>query len=259
MCLTFAGRLQTRLVSLIGPLLLMTIYVGITRDPVYFTLFALMATLGLALDLVVYHWLIGYQARWLTILLGTFEFILLASLAVAPVDLVRMAAFYAPAWLLVWLTLEVVLPLAWPRWAEDGGEFRMTQAPTISQTDLSERRRIYVTAVAVMLVGTLPWIVAAVLRPAEIRFTGILFWPDAHVQAIDHTLTTLRSRLVTIPVALAQGSLLAHVLWLSATSGWLLGIRTRAGTDRVLSWLIVALLPPLLLPLPFLAVLAAAV
>lgn len=123
MCLSFLGRLQTRAVILLEVLLLALVFVGVTGNPLYIRMFLLMVGVALFLDVLVYSRWIGYQPRWLTIYMGVFEFVVLLLLAPSSVTLTQMAGFYVPAWLASWLTMEIVLPWAWPRWAEDGGEF----------------------------------------------------------------------------------------------------------------------------------------
>lgn len=130
MCFTFIGRLHTRLALLVVPLLFTGMIVLLTGERAYFTLFGLMAVSGLALELGVYSWLIQYQPRWLTILLAVPEFLLVWWLmalfgpALAGVSNRQAIGLFAAAWLINWLTLQIVLPLLWPRWAEDSGEFR---------------------------------------------------------------------------------------------------------------------------------------
>lgn len=124
MCLTLPGRIQTRAVTLINVLILAILFASLTKNLGYFTMFFLMVVVALPLDLFVYSKLIQFQPRWLTILLGIGEFFILFLFAPQPVTLLQMAVFYIPAWLAGWLTMEILLPLAWPRWAEDGGEFR---------------------------------------------------------------------------------------------------------------------------------------
>lgn len=124
MCFTLAGRLQTRAVISINALILAILFAGTTWNLAYFTMFFWMVGMAFVLDLLVYSRWIGFQPRWLTILLGGFEFILLWLIVPGPKDFGQMFAFYAIAWLAGWLTMEIVLPLVWPRWAEDGGEFQ---------------------------------------------------------------------------------------------------------------------------------------
>ncbi|MEN9934765.1 MAG: hypothetical protein RLZZ387_1344 [Chloroflexota bacterium] len=125
MCFSLLGRVQTRLLSLVGPLALTLLYAAAAPEAGYLQMFGLMLCLGLYLEVGVYGMLIGYQPRWLTILLGVFELLLLLGcmrLLGWPVDLGRAVGLYAPAWLLAWLTTHALLPWLAPRWAEDGGE-----------------------------------------------------------------------------------------------------------------------------------------
>jgi hypothetical protein len=128
MCFTLIGRLQTRLCSLALPLGVTALFASIQHTADYWTLFALMVLVGLALDVGVYGWLIRYQPRWLTISLGVCEFFVIRFLAGRlSLFAVRLsdseaALFYLCAWLGVWLSTQMLLPLCWPRWAESGGE-----------------------------------------------------------------------------------------------------------------------------------------
>jgi hypothetical protein len=145
MCFTPLGRIQTRLLSLVGPLAVLCVAALARQDAGPLRMFVVMAAMGLALDAGVYRWLIDYQPRWLTIALGALEFVLLLglmqSLAWRPYlttpldfylrpelawrsDVIAALALYVPAWALAWLTAHVLLPWRWPRWAEDGGELR---------------------------------------------------------------------------------------------------------------------------------------
>jgi hypothetical protein len=145
MCFSFVGRIQTRLLSLIGPLLLLAAVSVAWADWGPLRMFALMGLLALALDAGLYRWLIDYQPRWLTIVLGGVEFLLLIGVmhtlvwrpfVWTPLDFYLVPAqawradvtaaltLYLPSWSLAWLTTHVVLPWIWPRWTEDSGELR---------------------------------------------------------------------------------------------------------------------------------------
>lgn len=145
MCYTLAGRLQTRLLALAGPFLLMAAGAAVTRHAGPLGLVALMLLLGLLLDASLYARVIGYQPRWLTVALGLFEFGVLIGLMSAlsllpdglrppPIDLLPdpavqddpglVLALYVTAWALGWLTTHILLPWRYPRWTEDGGELR---------------------------------------------------------------------------------------------------------------------------------------
>lgn len=124
MCLTLPGRLQTRAITLIGVFLLTLGFVAGTQNLAYFLMFFRMAGVAVLLDIFVYSRLIRFQPRWLTILLGGLEFLILFAISPRPVNLPQMVGFYLPAWLIAWLTLEILIPFFWARWLEDGGEFR---------------------------------------------------------------------------------------------------------------------------------------
>lgn len=132
MCFTLPGRVETRLFSLILPLGVMVLFAAVSGNSSYWTLFALMALIGLALDVGVYSWLIHYQPRWLTIALGGFEFlVILAVVTWLPLVQVGLEfgealVFYVVAWSGALLTTQALLPLLWTRWAEDGGEIRVS-------------------------------------------------------------------------------------------------------------------------------------
>ena len=263
MCFTFAGRLQTRLMALIGPLLLAGVYTAVSRDPVYLTMFSLMAVLGVALDVGAYNWLIGYQPRWLTFALGAVEFGLLVFVGQGFIDLGRMAGFFFPAWVVSWLTLEVALPLAWPRWSEDGGELRLRgeqPAPDARVPDaVFERRRLFAASAAVLMIGGLPWIAGSRFAPEGYHFTGVLTWPDAHLAAFSQVLSAMRGSAIVPFDAHLSRTLAEDALWFTASLAWLFGVRKRVGPESPLPWPKAAVLAPLLMPAPFVAVLAGAI
>ncbi len=128
MCFTFSGRLGTRLYSLAWPLVVTALFSAALDSADYWSLFALMVIIGFALDIGVYSWAISYQPRWLTIVLGGLEFFAIRYAAQhVPLFAVHLtdaqaAFFYVCAWLGAWVTTQMVLPLVWPRWAENGGE-----------------------------------------------------------------------------------------------------------------------------------------
>src|SRR5947207_12168251 len=74
MCFTFLGRVETRILSLILPLCVTAIF-ALLRGSEYWTLFGVMVLVTLMLDLGIYIWWIDYQPRWLSLVLGAFEFI----------------------------------------------------------------------------------------------------------------------------------------------------------------------------------------
>ena len=195
MCFTLTGRWQTRLVTLLGPLTLAWLFAVRIDKLDYWLVFGLMLAVGLTLDVGVYGWLIGYQPRWLTLLLATLEFFILKWIMEWPYPLeIRLRTrqgleFYLLAWLVIWLTLHVVIPRLWPRWAEDGGEFRLARTRHALRRyqplgTLTERRRAYGYAVAALVFTLLPWLSAALLTPPDHVFTGLLLNEPGHLQAL---------------------------------------------------------------------------
>src|SRR5438477_81923 len=127
MCFTVMGRVQTRLYSLVWPLAVTVVFGIVSQSGDYWTMFALMALTGFALDAFVYPRFIRYQGRWLTVALGLVEYLVIRlAAAIVPIFSVRLSGleasfFYVCAWVGVWVTTQAVFPLLWPRWAEEGG------------------------------------------------------------------------------------------------------------------------------------------
>lgn len=274
MWFTLTGRLHTRLTSFTGPLLLTLVVATITGDSDYWLLFALMASVGIVLEMGVYGWLIGYQPRWLTIVLGIVEFLLLKWIVEWPYPFeirlhTRQAlSFYIVAWLLMWITTQAVLPILWPRLAEDGGEFRSVFTIQMSRRssrfgDLPARRSAYLISLAALVVVTLPWLVGLARTPQGHRFIGILGLESMHVQALTDITLSSRSSVVYSPgyllgqiARLGRWSTLTSyfVAWIIVGFVWLLGIQTFLAQDKHRSLLVVtvAALPVLLLPVTWL-------
>ena len=131
MCFTFLGRVETRLLSLILPLCATGAFAVLGGSGEYWMLFGVMVLVALALDLGIYIWWIDYQPRWLTLVLGVFEFLAIRqAIEWFPALNVRLSlaqalSFYVVAWVASWITTQAVMPSLWPRWAEDGGEIRV--------------------------------------------------------------------------------------------------------------------------------------
>jgi hypothetical protein len=199
MCFTLKGRLTARLVSLFGPALAALVFSLATGRSDYWALFVFMAVVGLLLDVSLYNWLIGYQARWLTILLGVFEYFILHEVVMWPWPypfIVRLfeseaAWFYVVGWVLAQIIVQAIMPLLWLSWGDDGGELRvpggMGQGSGVwgwQWGTLAERRRAVGLGLLGLGLAWLPTLIGSWLRPAESRFTGLLMNTEAHLAVL---------------------------------------------------------------------------
>jgi hypothetical protein len=125
MSYTLRGRLESRLAALL-PVLAAACVLGAVLHlwwPV--ELAALMAALGVALDLQLYDRLLAYQPGWATLPLGVLELALLmlvVRLAGFDAPFVPALTLYAVAWSCAQLLGHAGFPLLRVSYAEDGGE-----------------------------------------------------------------------------------------------------------------------------------------
>lgn len=270
MWFTLTGRLHTRLASLLGPLALTAVVAAVTGDSDYWLLFALMTSVGVALEMGVYGWLIGYQPRWLTIGLGVVEFLLLKWIVEWPYPFeirlhTRQAlSFYVVAWLLMWLTTQAILPLLWPRWMEDGGEFRPARRlHTVRHAsrlgDASARSTAYLISLAALFVVMLPWLAAMAWTPTGQRFVGLMWLGQGHLRVLADmyggsrdTVVQSSGYLLGLLARLGRWSNVPvyHITWVFMAFGWLLGLSVLFTRERRRLLVVVAFgwLPVLLLP-----------
>jgi hypothetical protein len=128
MSFTLRGRLESRLVGALAPLVAACGLALFVTDWWPLELAGLMIGTGLALEVAVYHRLFAYQPGWLALPLGAVELVLtmvFVRLAGTETTLAAGLAFFAGSWLLGQILVHAIFPLRWG-YAEDGGELGRT-------------------------------------------------------------------------------------------------------------------------------------
>jgi Right handed beta helix region len=122
---TLRGRAETRLAALVPVLLGACLLAGALHRWWPVELVALMAAVGLFLDLEVWHRLLPYQPAWATIPLGAVELGTLLAIVYGfglHAPLVPALALFGAGWLSSVVLAQAGFPLLRLGYAEDGGE-----------------------------------------------------------------------------------------------------------------------------------------
>jgi len=125
MSYTLRGRIESRLAPVLFTLALALALAAAERSWWPLQLAAVMAGIGLALDVLVYHPVLDYQPGWLALPLGALELgltMLVARGLGVGAPLVPAVALFAAGWLAAQVLGHAVLPLARLTYAQDGGE-----------------------------------------------------------------------------------------------------------------------------------------
>jgi parallel beta helix pectate lyase-like protein len=122
---TLRGRVETRLAALVPVLLGACVLAGVLHHWWPVELVALMAAVGLFLDLEVWHRLLPYQPAWATVPLGAVELGALMAIVYGfglHAPLAPALALFGAGWLAAVVLAQAGFPLLRLGYAEDGGE-----------------------------------------------------------------------------------------------------------------------------------------
>jgi Right handed beta helix region len=125
MSYTLRGRIESRLVGLLPVLVGACVLAGVLRHWWPVELVALMAAVGLFLDLEVWHRLLPYQPAWSTIPLGAVELAALMAIVYGfglHAPLRPALVLFGVGWLVSVILGQAGFPLLRLGYAEDGGE-----------------------------------------------------------------------------------------------------------------------------------------
>jgi len=125
MSYTLRGRIESRLAPVLFTLALALALAAAERSWWPLQLAAVMAGVGLALDVLLYHPVLDYQPGWLALPLGAVELGLTMLVALGlgiGAPLAPAVALFAAGWLAAQVLGHAVLPLARLTYAQDGGE-----------------------------------------------------------------------------------------------------------------------------------------
>ena len=125
MSYTLRGRVETRVAALLVVLLAAGALAGALHRWWPVELVALMAAVGLFLDLEVWHRLLPYQPAWAAVPLGAVELAALLAIVYGfglHAPLVPALALFGAGWLASFVLAQAGFPLLRLGYAEDGGE-----------------------------------------------------------------------------------------------------------------------------------------
>jgi parallel beta-helix repeat protein len=122
---TLRGRVESRLAPVLFALALALVLAATGRTWWPLQLAAVMAGVGLALDVLVYHPVLQYQPGWLALPLGALELglvVLCARALEIQAPLAEAVALFGAAWVAAQVLGHAVLPFVRLTYAQDGGE-----------------------------------------------------------------------------------------------------------------------------------------
>jgi hypothetical protein len=126
---TLRGRIETRLAALVPVLVGACVLAGVLHRWWPVELVALMAAVGVFLDLEVWHRLLPYQPAWATLPLGAVELGALLAIVYGfglHAPLLPALALFGAGWLAQLVLAQAGFPLLRLGYAEDGGELGRT-------------------------------------------------------------------------------------------------------------------------------------
>ena len=125
MSYTLRGRIDSRLAAALGPAIAAAVLALVLHRWWPVEVAALMAGVGVALDLLVYDRVLDYQPAWAALPLGALELGAVTALAYTlnvRAPLPQAIAFFCGAWLLAQVLGHAVYPLLRLSYGDDGGE-----------------------------------------------------------------------------------------------------------------------------------------
>ena len=125
MSYTLRGRLESRVATALGPLVVAALLATAVGEWWPVELAAVMVAVGVVLDAVLWHRLLPYQAGWVALPMGVVELAAVMALArlagiAAPLD--SALAFFWGSWVVAQILPHAVFPRVRLTYGDDGGE-----------------------------------------------------------------------------------------------------------------------------------------